>query len=104
MTRIPLTGAYDHARYRPFLTELYVTCDDFCKTLKTQAQLTGLVYTNGFEPYKHLDYGKARHQVEKGKSQTYSVEGFHANVRHYLARMAQDTLRYSLVCCLAKGH
>ena len=64
---------------------------DWVDQLKTQAQLTGLVYTDGFEPYKHLNYGKARHCVGKGKSQTYSVEGFHANVRHYLARMKRKT-------------
>lgn len=59
--------------------------------IKAQAHLTGLVYTDGFEPYKHLDYGTARHQVGKGKSQTYTVEGFHAGTRHYLARMRRRT-------------
>ena len=59
--------------------------------IKARVQLTGLVYTDGFEPYKHLDYGKALHLVGKGKSQTYSVEGFHANMRHYLARMRRKT-------------
>lgn len=64
---------------------------DWVQDIKTKATLTGLVYTDGFEPYKHLDYGTARHQVAKGKSQTYSVEGFHAGVRHYLARMRRKT-------------
>ena len=64
---------------------------DWVDEIKERAQLTGLVYTDGFEPYKHLDYGKALHRVGKGKSQTYSVEGFHANVRHYLARMKRKT-------------
>jgi len=59
--------------------------------IKTQVQLTGLVYTDGFDPYKHLDYGSARHQVGKGKSQTYTIEGFHANTRHYLARLRRKT-------------
>lgn len=59
--------------------------------IKTQVQLTGLVYTDGFDPYKYLDYGTARHQVGKGKSQTYTIEGFHANTRHYLARLRRKT-------------
>ncbi len=64
---------------------------DWVQDIKAKTTLTGLVYTDGFDPYKHLDYGKARHQVAKGKSQTYSVEGFHAGVRHYLARLRRKT-------------
>ena len=64
---------------------------DWVNEIKAHAQLTGLVYTDGFEPYKHLDYGTAHHQIGKGKSQTFSVEGFHAGTRYYLARMRRKT-------------
>jgi IS1 family transposase len=64
---------------------------DWINQIKAHAQLTGLVYTDGFDPYKHLNYGLAHHQVGKGKSQTYSVEGFHAGTRHYLARLRRRT-------------
>ncbi len=63
----------------------------FLDQVKTKATLTGLVFTDGFEPYRHLDYGKAHHLVGKGKSQTFTVEGFHAGTRHYLARLRRKT-------------
>ena len=63
----------------------------FLDDVKAHATLTGLVYTDGFEPYRHLDYGHAHHFVGKGKSQTFTVEGFHAGTRHYLARLRRKT-------------
>lgn len=76
-----------------------VVMQGFVEEVKARAQLTGLVYTDGFEPYKHLDYGQAVHQVGKGKPQTYRVK----QRRRLSCRRAslsstnaaQNTLRYS---------
>jgi IS1 family transposase len=40
--------------------------------------------------YRYLMYpGRRAHQVAPGKSQTYTVEGTNADLRHYLARLTR---------------
>ena len=63
----------------------------FLDDVKAGATLIGLVYTDGFEPYRHLDYGQAHHLEAKGMSQTFTPEGFHAGTRHYLAPLRCKT-------------
>lgn len=47
-------------------------------------------YTDGCPTYRDLMYpGRNLHQVAPGKSQTYSVEGGNAELRHYLARLGR---------------
>lgn len=49
-------------------------------------------YTDGCDTYRYLMYpGQKLHQVAPGKSQTYSVEGSNADLRHYLARLARKS-------------
>ena len=47
-------------------------------------------YTDDCPTYRYLMYpGRNKHQVAEGKSQTYTVEGSNADLRHYLARLAR---------------
>ena len=43
-------------------------------------------FSDGFPTYAQLLY-PGTHTVAEGKSQTYSVEGDNAELRHYLARL-----------------
>lgn len=51
-------------------------------------------YTDGFLMYQDLSYW-GNHQMLKDKSQTYSVEGGNADIRHYLARLARSSRCFS---------
>ena len=51
-------------------------------------------FSDGFHPYFDLCYWGA-HQVAPGKSETYSVEGTTADLRHYLARLARSSRCFS---------
>ena len=44
-------------------------------------------FSDGYEAYKSLLYPHGQHAVAPGKSETYSVEGDNADLRHYLARI-----------------
>ncbi len=48
-------------------------------------------YSDGFEAYAGLWYRTGSHTVALGKSQTYSVEGSNADLRHYLARLGRKS-------------
>ena len=45
--------------------------------------------------YPTLVYAPGAHEVAPGKSQTYSVEGNNAEMRHYLARLARRSRCFS---------
>jgi IS1 family transposase len=45
------------------------------------------VYSDGLNTYTTLIYFGAVHEAHTNKSQTYSVEGSNAEIRHYLARL-----------------
>ncbi len=51
-------------------------------------------YTDGFLMYQDLSYW-GRHLMLKDKSETYSVEGGNADLRHYLARLARSSRCFS---------
>jgi insertion element IS1 protein InsB len=51
--------------------------------------------TDGWTTYEALNYHTGLHLVAKGKSQTYSVEGGNADLRHYLARLAKKSRCFS---------
>ena len=48
-------------------------------------------YSDGFDVYKWLWYHFKRNEVSQGKSETYSVDGDNAKLRHYLARLARKS-------------
>ena len=51
-------------------------------------------YTDGFLMYQDLSYW-GTHTMLKDKSETYSVEGGNADLRHYLARLARSSRCFS---------
>jgi insertion element IS1 protein InsB len=51
-------------------------------------------FTDAFNVYEGLIYWGA-HQVAPGKSQTYTVEGVNADLRHYLARLVRRSRCFS---------
>ena len=51
-------------------------------------------YTDGFLMYQDLSYW-GKHKMLKDKSQTYSVEGGNADLRHYLARLQRASRCFS---------
>ncbi len=62
-------------------------------------------YSDAFEAYDRLWYHLGRYQVSEGKTDTYSVEGDNAELRHYLARLARSSrcfsrCPYALECAL----
>ncbi len=52
-------------------------------------------YSDAFALYERLVYYPGHHDVAPGKSQTYSVEGENADLRHYLARLARKSRCFS---------
>lgn len=52
-------------------------------------------FSDGLEAYTGLWYKSGSHAVAPGKSQTYSVEGVNADLRHYLARLARRSRCFS---------
>ena len=44
-------------------------------------------FSDGLSTYPTLLYYQGKHQAHEDKSQTYSVEGVNADIRHYLARL-----------------
>jgi IS1 family transposase len=51
-------------------------------------------YTDGFLMYQDLSYW-GNHKMLRDKSQTYSVEGGNADLRHYLARLQRSSRCFS---------
>lgn len=52
-------------------------------------------FSDGFPPYADVYYDRAKYQALLNKSQTYSVEGDNAELRHYLARLHRRTRCFS---------
>ena len=52
-------------------------------------------YSDAFSVYDSLVYYPGHHQSMPDKSQTYSVEGDNAELRHYLARLARKSRCFS---------
>jgi IS1 family transposase len=62
-------------------------------------------YSDAFPIYDNLWYHYGRYEVSEGKTETYSVEGDNAEIRHYLARLARSSrcfsrCPYALECAL----
>lgn len=51
-------------------------------------------FSDGFSTYAQLLY-EGTHAVAPGKSQTFSVEGDNAELRHYLARLGRKSRCFS---------
>ncbi len=60
-----------------------------------QAPAAGRYFSDGFNGYKTLMYAPGKHAVAPGKSETYSVEGGNADLRHYLARLGRKSRCFS---------
>ena len=52
-------------------------------------------FSDGFTCYADVDYPNATYHALRDKSQTYSVEGDNAELRHYLACLHRRTRCYS---------
>lgn len=52
-------------------------------------------YSDAFDVYASLWYHWGRYTVSEGKTDTYSVEGNNAELRHYLARLARSSRGFS---------
>jgi insertion element IS1 protein InsB len=52
-------------------------------------------FSDGYEVYRTLLYQQGQHEVAPGKSETYSVEGDNADLRHYLARLGRKSRCFS---------
>jgi len=52
-------------------------------------------FSDGFDAYSRLWYHFGRYEVSEGKTDTYSVEGDNAELRHYLARLARKSRCFS---------
>lgn len=63
--------------------------------LLNQAKGARHYYSDGLETYQTLLYATGEHTVAPGKSQTYSVEGDNADIRHYLARLHKKSRCFS---------
>jgi IS1 family transposase len=47
--------------------------------------------SDAFDAYTHLLYHFCRYEVSEGNTDTYSVEGDNAELRHYIARLAKSS-------------
>jgi insertion element IS1 protein InsB len=70
------------------------------ETLQPLADQTGVLgpsryFSDGYEVYRTLLYRQGQHAVAPGKSETYSVEGDNADLRHYLARLGRKSRCFS---------
>ena len=52
-------------------------------------------FSDDFSTYHALVYYPGRHRAMTDKSQTYSVEGVNADLRHYLARLGRRSRCFS---------
>jgi insertion element IS1 protein InsB len=52
-------------------------------------------YSDAFDAYDRLWYHGGVYEVSQGKTDTYSVEGDNAELRHYLARLARRSRCFS---------
>jgi len=52
-------------------------------------------FSDAFDAYDRLWYHLGRYEISEGKTDTYSVEGDNAELRHYLARLARSSRCFS---------
>ena len=68
---------------------------DSLQPIVDQAPIAFQYCTDGLTTYESLNYHTGLHLVAEGKSQTYSVEGGNADLRHYLARLTKKSRCFS---------
>ena len=54
-----------------------------------------IYYSDVFDAYDRLWYHFGRYEISEGKTETFSVEGGNAELRHYLARLARKSRCFS---------
>jgi IS1 family transposase len=59
-----------------------------------EAPIADTYYSDGFDTYAHLWY-PGSYEAVLDKSQTFSVEGDNAQLRHYLARLGRESRCFS---------
>jgi len=68
-----------------------------------QGPAARMYHSDAFAIYNLLTYYPGRYTVSVGKTDTYSVEGDNAELRHYLARLARKSRCFSrcpyALCC-----
>jgi len=69
--------------------------EDGLQALVDAAPQAANYYSDGFAAYATLVYGDARYSAVLDKSQTYTVEGGNADLRHYLARLGRKSRCFS---------
>ena len=72
---------------------------DVLQAVVDQTPQASAYFSDGFLAYRDLVYGPAHYQALPDKSETYSVEGGNADLRHYLARLGRKSRCFSR--CLA---
>ena len=65
------------------------------QTILDQGPRATHYYSDELNVYPSLVYYPGRHEFSEGKSDTYSVEGDNADLRHYLARLARRSRCFS---------
>jgi insertion element IS1 protein InsB len=68
---------------------------DALQEVVDQAPASPRYFSDGFCVYQALMYAPGKHEVAPGKSETYSVEGGNADLRHYLARLGRKSRCFS---------
>ena len=68
---------------------------DIAQALVDAAPQAVLYFSDDFSTYSTLIYTPGLHIAMPDKSQTYSVEGDNAELRHYLARLARRSRCFS---------
>jgi IS1 family transposase len=69
--------------------------EDIAQGLVDAAPQAVLYFSDDFSTYSTLIYTPGIHVAMTDKSQTYSVEGDNAELRHYLARLARRSRCFS---------
>lgn len=69
--------------------------EDGLQALVDGAPQASAYYSDGFATYANLVYGEASYTRVLDKSQTYTVEGGNADLRHYLARLGRKSRCFS---------
>lgn len=68
---------------------------DALQAVVDQTPASPCYFSDGFNVYSARMYALGGHRVASGKSQTYSVEGGNADLRHYLARLDRKSRCFS---------
>ena len=69
--------------------------EDLLQQMVDESPQPGIFFSDAFSTYGLLDTYPAQHWMMSDKSQTYSVEGDNAELRHYLARLARRSRCFS---------